>query len=65
MWHLCGDNGVRQTEILTPHPSVPRSSALEVYMALEKQKDTSPFTDPTPANQIKVESRTEVPRSIN
>lgn len=65
LWHLRGDKDVRQTEIRTPQPSVPRSSAFEFYMTPEKLKDTSPFIDPTPANQIQVGGRTEVPRSIN
>jgi len=51
LWHLRGE-GIRQTEIPTPQPPKPTSSALEVHMALEKYKDTSPFTDPTPAKQI-------------
>ena len=61
-----GFNEVRQTEIHTAKPLVPKPSAFEVELAIEKLKiHKSPGTDQIPAELIKEGVEQIAMRSIN
>jgi hypothetical protein len=61
-----GDNDIRLTEVHTAEPLVPKPSALEIEMPIEKLKRyKSPGIDKIPAEWIKASVLKFALRSIN